>query len=115
MSPRTEVYYLDLANLLLQLGDPEAALRVVARGVETTPCAGSLITKQAEILAARQRYAEALAFLEMKMDSCPDPSLRRLHTSLLNEYGAASGMLIRIGFTENCTRWIATRRRWIIC
>ena len=30
MSPRTEVYYLDLANLLLQLGDPEAALRVVA-------------------------------------------------------------------------------------
>ena len=89
MSPRTEVYYLDLANLLLQLGDPEAALRVVARGVETTLCAGSLITKQAEILAARQRYAEALAFLEMKMDSCSDPSLRRLHTSLLNEYGAA--------------------------
>lgn len=82
--------YLDLANLLLQEGNPEAGLNVVSEGVQQFPCSEPLVAKKAEILSGLQRYSEALAFLDERIAACRDIGrLSRLRDAITGEYALA--------------------------
>ena len=81
-----EVYYLDLANLLLQQGSPESALEVISEGVILFPHSIALISKKAEILSGLKRYPESLAFLEDRMNVNQEASLQKLYNSIVGEY-----------------------------
>ena len=83
-------HYLDLVNLLLQEGDPEAGLTVASQGVQQFPCSEPLIAKTAEILSGLQRYPEALALLDERMAACRNArALERLRDAIIGEYARA--------------------------
>lgn len=85
-----ETYYLDLTNLLLQEGDPEASLNTVSEGVQVFPGSEALIAKRAEILAGLNRYPEALAFLDERIAARGSAGeLQRVRDAIVSEYARA--------------------------
>lgn len=88
-SPTNEQYYLDLANLYLQQGNTEDAIRVAGQGASRLPGSMALIRKKAGILAEESRYPEALAFLTERMRYSRNGNLRTLYSDLEEEQARA--------------------------
>lgn len=80
--PKSEEYYMQLSNLLLQQGHRSEAIDIADRGVQNIPGSAALVMKKAGILAEENRYSEAMSFVKECMKRNHSGRLSSFYNSL---------------------------------